>query len=255
MVKHTHLLSACALAWLALGFGLAPSGSPGSVEEFDEFEIYIEINATDGDAGLQGFLDGDAWTDARLIGPDERAVFRFGADRALERQGISEVMWESDEPRFTQYPLSEFLDRFPEGEYRAVARTLENELLESTNELTHDLPAGPEITSHVDGEEVELDGENVVITWNEVTDDFQGGPLGSEIEAYLVVVEFEEKVMGAEIVQVLSIDVVADVFSAEVPADFLLPDREYKIELGAIEESGNRTFTEISINTVNKIPD
>ena len=86
-----------------------------------------------------------------------------------------------------------------------------------------------------------------------MTDDFQGGPLGSDIVLYIIEIEFEGEIMGEEIKLVMGVDVEPNKFSAEIPADFLLPDQEYKIEIGAREETGNQTFTELSICTVDDV--
>lgn len=38
-------------------------------------QLFIEFNSTDGDAGIQAFLDRDAWKAVRIVGPDGRAIF------------------------------------------------------------------------------------------------------------------------------------------------------------------------------------
>jgi len=122
--------------------------------------------------------------------------------------------------------------------------------------LTHNLPAGPIITSHEDNEVVGLTGDNLVVTWEEVTEDFRGGPLGSEIIGYIMTVTFETEILGETVERELTIDVIPpDTFSAEIPADFLEPDTEVQIEVAAREESGNRTSKEIFINVVDELPD
>lgn len=154
----------------------------------------------------------------------------------------------------TEVPLDDFLVRFEPGEYTARGVTTDGGWLLGETELTHDLPAGPSITSHQDGDQVELDAGNVVVTWNAVVDDYRGGPLASEVTAYVVTVEFEGTIGGVGVSEELNFDLAPDTLSAGIPRDFLEPDREYKIEVGAIEESGNRTFTEIVIHTVDLLP-
>lgn len=240
-------------------------------DEFDEFEVFIEINATDGDAGLQGKLDGDAWKLATVKGPwgpDGRAIFRFNPGGSLQKQGISEIQWESDEPEFGEFSLDEFLYRFPAGTYTAWGWTVEGAWLRSVTELTHDLPAGPLVTSPEENGEVQ-GGVDLVVEWEEVTKQFDpGDPQGSstddlesEIVAYIVVAEYDlvlnpDTDDEEEITRVLTIDVARDVFSAVIPADFLPDDPgegnelEFKIEVGAVEESGNRTFWEVPLELV-----
>lgn len=241
------------------------------LDEFDEFEVFIEINALDLDAGLQGKLDGDAWKLATVKGPrgpDGRAIFRFSPGGSLQKQGISEIQWESDEPEFDDVPLEDFLNRFPVGTYTAWGWTVEGAWLRSVTELTHNLPAGPVVTSHKADDEVERNFD-LLITWNKVTTQFdpedpQGintGELDSEIVAYIVVAEYD-LVLNAdledeeEITRVLTIDVAPGDTSAVIPADFLPVDPgegnelEFKIEVGAVEESGNRTFWEVPLELV-----
>lgn len=215
--------------------------------------MFIEICGTDEDAGIKGLLDGQPWELARVSGPDGRSIYRFGPK--LADVGSGTVFWESAEPSFVNLPLDEFLDRFPEGEYTAWGKKVGGGRLRSTAVLTHNLPAGPVITSHEDGEVVELTGENLVVTWEEVTEDFRGGLLRSEIVGYIMTVTFETEILGETVERELTIDVIPpSTFSAEIPADFLEPDTEVQIEVAAREESGNRTSKEIFIHVVDEVP-
>ena len=301
MNRHKCMLPILLVAMVALALGAAcDSGSSSraqaqtevplddaeiitqanDVEEFDEFEVLIEINATDLDAGLQGMLDGDAWKWATVTGPGGQPIFRFQPGGSLAKHGVTETQWESNEPPFEPseeaepgYTLDDFLEMFPEGEYTARGLTVENDQLESGTELTHDLPAGPDVISPEEEEKVER-GSDLTITWYAVETEFdpedpQGlgtALLESDIVAYIVVAEYDlvlnpDADDEEEITRVLTIDVAADEaeqFSAVIPADFL-PDEppgendelEFKIEVGAVEESGNRTFTEIPLELVN----
>ena len=226
-------------------------------EEFDEAEVLVEINATDGDAGFQGMVDGEPWTSLRLRAPNWRLLFNFRLFGSAKEQGFTEFNWESAEPTFDVASLDDFLERFPEGEYLFTAKRLDKQgFLVSAAELTHDLPAGPVITSPEEGEGVPS-GQDLVIEWNAVTtvfetDDPQGentADLDSEIVRYIIVAEFEDEEAGID--ETLNIDVQllpgdeADTFSATIPGD----SEGYKVEVGAVEESGNRTFTEVEICT------
>ncbi len=221
------------------------------VKEFDEFTVFIETCGTDEDAGIKGLLGGEPWRRALIFGPGGRLIYRFGP--RLADVGSGTVFWESAEPPFADFPLDEFLDRFPEGQYTAWGQTLEGEWLRGTAVLTHNLPAGPLITSHADDEVVELTGENLVVTWEEVTADFRGGPLASAVIGYIVTITYETVILGETAKRELTIDVVPpDKFSAEIPADFFEPYTEVQIEVAAREESGNRTSKEIFIYVVDE---
>ena len=284
MKRHLRMLPVFLVAVVALILGVSAADSSASgyhhwrpeVSEFDEFEVFIEINATDLDAGLQGKLDGEAWNYANVRGPNGRSIFRLNPKGSLREHGVTEIQWESNEPPFEPsdeaedgYTLDEFLELFPEGEYKAWGRTVERVWLRNVTELTHDLPAGPNVTSHEEDDEVER-GSDLTITWNAVTtefapDDPQGAgtdPLGSDIVAYIVVAEYDVLVNpdteDEEVVtsRAVTIDVAADVLMAVIPADFLPADPgpgfglDFKIEVGAVEESGNTTFTEIPLEVV-----
>jgi hypothetical protein len=229
------------------------SRGEAEVEEFEEFTVFIEICGTDEDAGIKGLLGGEPWELAWVSGPDGRPIYQFGPK--LGDVGSGTVFWESAEPSFVDLPLDEFLDHFPEGEYTAWAKEVGEGKLRSTTVLTHNLPAGPLITSHEDGEVVELTGENLVVTWEEVTEDFRGGPLRSEIVGYIMTITFETEILGETVERELTIDVIPpSTLSAEIPADYLEPDAEVQIEVAAREESGNRTSKEVFINVVDKLP-
>lgn len=267
------VVAVAALVGTSAAIGLAGDG--GDFEEFSDFEVFVEINATDLDAGLQGMVDGPAWRTATVKGFDGKTIFRFRPADSLKDHGVTEERWESNEPPFEPSPEAEpgytldvFLDLFPEGTYTASGETVDGVKLRATTELTHYLPAGPHVTSHDEDDEVER-GSDLIITWNEVTtefapDDPQGestDSLESEIVEYIVVAEYtlvlnvggpdEEEISGS-----VTIDSPPDVFSAVIPAEFLPaepgPDDEleFKIEVGAVEESGNLTFTEIPLEIV-----
>ena len=100
-------------AFLAAAF--VPHG--GESSEFDEANVFIEINATDKDAGFQGIVDGDPWRRIKLLGEDGQTLFKYKVQREAREQGFTEFQWESAEPVFDELPLSVFLCRFPAGDY------------------------------------------------------------------------------------------------------------------------------------------
>jgi Fibronectin type III domain len=102
--------------------------------------------------------------------------------------------------------------------------------------LSHDIPDGPEITSPEDGATV--DRSNVIARWNAVS---EAG--GIDIVGYRVIVTQEDPL------RVFNADLPASARSMPVPAEFLQPGTEYKLEVQAIEASGNQTLTEIAFST------
>ena len=102
------------------------------------------------------------------------------------------------------------------------------------------LPAPPEDLSPSGGET--LSSAGFTASFRAVTTDWDGNPL--DIELYEIVVE---KLDDEPILQVFSVILppTDDEFvSVSVPGEFLEPNTEYKLEVIAQEESGNRTITE-----------
>ncbi|MEE8177841.1 MAG: hypothetical protein V3T65_07585 [Acidobacteriota bacterium] len=252
MTRHIRMWPVLLMALIALILGGAALELRAADDEgeFDEFEVFIEINATDEDAGLQGKLDGPAWKKVEVEDANGKTIFKLKLQKALKKQGLTEIQWESDEPTFDEFSLADFLDRFPPGTYEAEGKTIEGYELESETELTHNIPAGPQ--------NIELDFETnddvVIVTWDQVVDDYRRpgyGDLASDIVGYGVVAECEDA--EGELVKVVKRDVPGDPEEPEttLPADFFEDafedDLECKIEIGAIEESGNRTFEEMEV--------
>lgn len=238
------------------------NGNNGVIEpvEFDEAVVLIEINATDGDIGFHSLFDADAWTEALIYSPDGKLLFKEKAKDRLAEQGLTENAFESDEPLCAPdaeepdaevVPLSEFVERFDAGVYRFTGKTLDDEGLEGTAELTYELPAAPEI----------LGFDGTLVTWQPGTDlgrcqDDElvsngtiPDPGGVEIVAWEVVVEPADD-EAVDPLRVFSVQLPGDApNTVTVPAEFISAYQaedvvEFKVEIGAIEASGNRTFSE-----------
>lgn len=233
-----------------LGFTLMVVSSNGwaerqvrypDLEEFDEVEVFIEINDTDGDAGLQIFADGEDWRWAMVFDSNWRKVLQVMGQGAVQDQGLTEMFFESSEPSFVEQPLADFLERFGEGEYRYLARTNEGGILVGFADLTHDLPAAPVVLSPAD-EAVVAFTETLVIDWAPVMTRYPDGPAGAPIQIvrYEVAVEREDP----EPVLAMSVQLPPSITQLTVPPEFLESGAEYKFEIIAREVSGNQTITE-----------
>ena len=192
--------------------------------------LIIEVNGTAGDAGLQFFLDGEPWNSMTISDPNGNVVVDVDAEGRLKNWGLTELFSESNEPPFTEVPLAEFKARFPEGKYTFVGETIEGEKLVGTARLSHDIPDGPEITSPADGAKVNRVG--VVAGWMAPPE-----PPGIDIVGYRVIATQEDPL------RVYQVELPASARSAPIPAVFLQSDTEYELEIQAIEESGNWTFS------------
>ncbi len=208
--------------------------------QLEEFEVFIEINDTDGDAGIQLFFDGEGWDRVRVKGPGGVMLLNIQGHDGIALQGLTEGFFESAEPSFDEQPLSEFLGLFPAGRYKVAARNNETgDWSRLTTMLTHDLPGAPVIV--VPAEDEVVDPEELDVEWLPVAD-----PPGSEIVGYQVIVETDDDDAP---LRVFSADVDAETFQIEVPEEFLTEGDDYKAEVIVIETSGNKTISEVEFST------
>ncbi len=165
--------------------------------EFDEAYLYFELNDTDGDLGIHGKVDGDAWRRVAIEGPNDRKILNITARSGLRRQGLTELFFESAEPCFPTDPECEdpldpevFFARFPEGAYEWEGLTLDYEEIEGEVYLSQRIPAAPVVASV--GEDLAPaadecwdpgDVDEVVIDWDPVT--HTHASLGSDTNAPL----------------------------------------------------------------------
>jgi hypothetical protein len=156
--------------------------------------------------------------------------------------GLTELFSESAEPGYDELPREEFLRLFPEGRYKFFGQTVDGDWMVGLPILTHDIPEGPEVISPVEDEEVDA-GEDLVIEW-EILDD--PNPPDSVIEFYEVVCEKDE---DDERLRVFSVHMLPTDTSVRVPAEFLEPGKDYKVEIVAQETSGNRAASEVPFAT------
>jgi hypothetical protein len=197
--------------------------------------MIVEVNATDGDAGLQVFLDGEPWRSMTITSPDGRQMLAVNAEGRLKNFGLTELFSESSEPPFDVFPLEEFKKLFAEGRYTFAGTTVKGQGLTGRATLTHDIPDGPEIVSPADGATVARD--DLVARWKPVTT-----PAGIDVAGYRAIVTREDPL------RVFSVDLRAGVNRVEVPEEFLEPGTEYELEVQAIEKSGNQTLTEVAFS-------
>lgn len=235
-MKRRPILIAAGVAALALvGVGGAAPGNDqtsqgaGKPIPLAAATLIIEVNGTDGDAGLQFFLDGEPWNSMTISDPKGRVIVDVDAEGRLKDWGLTELFSESNEPPFSEVPLAEFKARFPAGRYTFVGETIEGEKLAGTARLSHDIPDPPVITSPADGAAVERVG--VVARWQAPSE-----PRGIDIVGYRVIATREDPL------RVYQVELPASARKVPIPAAFLQSGTEYELEIQAIEESGNWTF-------------
>jgi len=236
-LTKSRMCSVAALA-LALTSTVPVVWAQEEEPEFSELRALIEINTTDGDAGLQMLIDGDGWRSVRVDDPNGQKIYTVEGDKSVREQGLSENFFESSEPDCDEVSLTDTLDRFPAGEYRVRGKSTDNEHFEGEAILTHALPAAPGLLmpNQVGG----VIPANTVISW---TEDVGGlglcppneadipNPAGVPLFGYQVIVERE--VPGPLVV--FSADVPADATSVDISPQFMDDGALYKYEVIAIE--------------------
>jgi hypothetical protein len=252
MKKQSHRPATLALAAAGLAAGVvamvgiagaksdrstsAQSGpsaqAAGKSVRLEDSTMIVELNSTDRDAGIQVFLDGEPWKSMKIMRPGGKKLVKVKAKGRLKGFGLTELFSESNEPEFSELPLRKFKQRFPEGKYRFVGRTIEGDKLRGTAKFTHHIPNGPRITSPTEGADVPID--DVVASWEPVPDRRH-----VDIVGYRAIVEKEKPL------RVFSADLPASVTSIRIPPEFLQSNKKHKLEVQAIERGGNQTISEI----------
>ena len=244
---------ALALASAALGLGAGDAGGdeagsrPIAAEptarttqrrplRFTTSDLFIEINATDGDAGLQMNLGGVTWQRLTVRDPRGRPIVDVAGEGRLKDYGLTDLMFENNEPPFDEVPYRRFKARFPEGRYTFRGTTIEGRSVTGSDRLTHDVPERPRI--RVPAEDAAVDPAAFVVRWDRVT-----RPRGIRIIRYQVIVTAETDT------RVLSMDLGPGARSAAIAPEFLEPGGAYAVEVIARERSGNQTITEVPFRT------
>lgn len=220
------------------GLASAGSGSEGTEVgrasankpiRFEQHDLYIEYNATDRDAGLQLGADAESWRRFTLYDTEGKVLIHIDArGRLHDPFGLSELFLEASEPAFTEVPFAKFKRRFPEGRYRFRGVSSNGRTLVGSDQLSHLIPAAPNVTSPTEGALVDPNG--FTVSWDPVTE-----PAGVEIVTYQVIVSQGNRE--------LSMYVPPDVTSVTIPGEFLEPNTETGGEVLARDRSGNQTIT------------
>jgi len=206
---------------------------------FDDARLKIEYNATDGDAGMQFFVDAEEWKDVQITNPSGHKVAEFTASQVIRDFGLGELFSESAEPSFDELPFDQFEQLWPAGNYTFTGDTIDGQKLKSTFRLSHAVPDAPIITSPSEDQTVAPD--NVVVTW--LTD---ASPAPVDVAMYEVIVT-DDAVGVPNPERVFDVMLPANATSVSVPSEFLTPG-SYTLEVLAIDRGGNQTLTAVSFN-------
>ena len=236
---------------VAIAASMTLLGVAGAVfaeeEEWDEAELFFELNNTDGDLGIHANIDGGPWTHLQINDARDKTILRIVARGRLRRQGMTQLQWESAEPPFDELTPAEFFRRFPEGTYEIEGQTTDGGELESEVEISHVLAAPPgNITVNGQSAAESCDAAMlpqvslpVMVDWDEVTESHPeiGTPgVPVEISRYQFFVERDDVK--------ISVDLGSDTTEFPIPDAFLSEAGIWKYEIIARTDGGNNTAVE-----------
>jgi len=202
---------------------------PPKPSEFENAEIRVEQNATDGDTEVVIFAKGgdEGFKHFRVGSPDRRTVVAtFSLDRTV--RGQRELLFESPEP-----PGEAILAAYPEGRYSFDGVTHRGEWFAGTARLSHELPPASVILSPADG--ASIPAGPLLIQWSAVPDAAQ------------ILLELENESADPE--QVLTFNLPAHATSFEVPTALMAAGASYQLSIGTVAGNGNRVFVEVGFET------
>ena len=197
--------------------------------EFEEAEMYVEQNATDGDTEvvIAGTAGDDGLRLLQIKWPDRQLTATLVADRST--LGMREFHFESPEP-----PGAAVLAAYPEGRYVLAGVSTTGERFRSVLTLSHELPPAATILAPAEDAEVPA-GEPLLIRWSQVP--------GVE----RIVLEFENESADPE--RALTIDLPAGATNYRIPARHLPPDSEFQVGIHTVAENGNIVAVETAFTT------
>lgn len=248
--RHDWLIYGAVSVFAALTMTIAcPAWADDDDDEdevpFAEAQVLLQLNDTDGDLGFHARIDGEPWKRVIIESPKEKILFDVRLRRALRRQGLTELAFESAEPTFDELDPEVFFRRFPEGDYEIEGKGFGGARYESTSMLSHLIPAAPDNLS-VSGvpapddcdDVIPLVSAPIVISWDEVDSnhDELGRAGDIEVDSYEVAIE-------AETVD-YTINVEADVTDVTLAAGAIPSGEEVKYQVLVREAEGNESSAE-----------
>lgn len=251
MQARWYAVSLVVVATLTAGYGMrststALADDDGNELQFSRARIYIEYNDTDEDVGVQVLIDGEPWRRLEAFRPgDEKKILGLSTLRGLRQQGLSEFFFESSEPSLADVPLPVFLSRFPAGVYEFEGETVDGVEIEGEAILSHVIPDGPTILypgSPCADSLAVVDPTDLVVEWAPVTTTILGDPSSLQIVRYQVIVV---EASG----RIYDVTVPASVNAVTVPPEFFGAVGMHKVEVLAIDATGNQTISEVEFAT------
>lgn len=228
MVKRSRFLTFVFMGLAAVGLT-----THAWAAQWPEARIFIEYNSTDNDLGFHVFMDAEDWKQATIVNPGGRTIYDVRAKGAFGNLGLSEMFFEGAEPSLDDVPLGTLLGMMPEGKYTFKGVTVDGRQLTSKADLSHAVPAGPSVSTFVNG-------DTIIISWLPVTGPPPGFPNRIvDITGYQVIVD------------PFQVTLPSSSSSVTLPVEFVesLGRGEHQFEVLAIDASGNQSITEGTFET------
>ena len=200
-------------------------------EPFERVKVFLERNLLDKDAEVKFEVTGGkaGLVALKVVAPDGRTVIDFKAPDS--KLGLRHLALESPEPANDGRVQADF----PAGVYTFTGRGTDGAALAGKATLSH---AFPEATAFVRprADATGVPHQTLQIAWSAV----------KGLDAFVVVIVNEKS--GREVRARLA----ASNTTFAVPAGFLQPATEYKLEIGSVAKDGNATFIETAFTTAGK---
>ena len=254
-----YLLTGVASFMLVMGGFASLSNASEPCEDFDECRVLVEINATDGDIGFHWLIDAEGLNSTRIDASNGAKVYENKAFGPLRDQKLTETFGESAEPVCKDslkeeeddvvVTVTDFVARWPSGDYDISGSADGGEQLAGETQLTHWLPAAPdelsftEATGLISWEAGDDLGE--CATFGELTTLVNDGvlpahPINVPISTWEVVFEVDDFPNLNVAVRIPSDKIVGPTFMLNLPTQItaILPTLPVntiaKVEIGAI---------------------
>lgn len=224
MTRHIRKLSVFLVGLFALIWVAVPTVA---ADRFEIAKIFFEYNSTDNDLGVHVSLDAEHWKTLTISDPGGTSIFEVEGKAGYAELGLTELFFEGAEPSLDEVPLAHLLALFPEGRYTFSGTTVDGRRLTSRAMLSHAIPAGPVVSS-------QLNGNSLIISWTGVT----GPPPGFPNEPITIV--------GYQVIlDPFQVTLPATARQVTVPPEFVASLRSgaQQFEVLAIDASGNQTIT------------
>lgn len=214
---------------------------------FTKASLFFELNATDGDIGLQGLFDAPAWSEGRIDGPGGTFnVLKTVVNDDSPEFGLNEILFESNEPTLEDRSFMELLTLFPQGNYQFTAILTDGQTIVGNDALTDDMPCPAIIRPP------RQSGDDITLRWSlrpgVYNPDTGVCSPANPVQVTQIDVSLSIENDATGVSRTFQINAPLGVRSVEVPDEFLVGvDSDAvtaKVSVAVTEASGNRTSVE-----------